>query len=44
MAGLRDIIQVNLDRERINGLVISPTKRKEMQEIIEEEKKKYKRL
>ena len=44
MASLRDSIQVNLDRERINGIIISPTKRKEMQQMIDEEKKKFKRL
>lgn len=32
------------DRERINGIVISPHKRREMQELIEDEQRRLKRL
>ena len=32
------------DRERINGVSISPQKRREMQELLEEERKRLKRI
>lgn len=43
-ASVRDEQAVASDRERISGVVISPQKRREMQEMIEEERKRLKRL
>lgn len=44
VAAMRDETAVATDRERISGVVISPQKRREMQELIEDEKKRLKRL
>lgn len=44
VAAIRDEAAAASIRERINGIVISPQKRKEMQELIDEEKKRLKRL
>lgn len=44
VSAMRDEMTVASDRERINGVVISPQKRREMQELIEDEKRRLKRL
>lgn len=41
---MKDEINIINDRERINGIIISPQKRKEMMELIDEERKKIKKL
>lgn len=44
MLAMKDEINIINDRERINGIIISPQKRKEMMELIDEERKKIKKL
>jgi hypothetical protein len=41
---MRDEITMASDRERVSGIIISPQKRKEMHELLDDEKKKLKRL
>jgi hypothetical protein len=41
---MRDEITIASDRERLNKVTISPQKRKEMQDLLEDEKKRLKRL
>lgn len=44
MGPMRDQTSIHNDRERISSVVISTQKRKEMQQILDEQKKKLKRL